>query len=88
MRPIKLNPQELDLIIESLDNAIYECFQAINSKSSHLNYEHTSSELSEKIIDLSDLSEKIFNHLDILIEDEYKIRDLPKNVLPFSKEMK
>jgi len=84
MRPIKLNPNELDLIIESIDHAIYQCFHWINT--GDIPFDYCMEDISEKILYLSDLSEKIFHHLDILIEDQEMSQVLPKNVLPFNKE--
>ncbi len=86
MRPIKLTVKELDLIAESIDHAIYQCFQWINTGS--LPFNHEMDDVSEKVLQLSDLSEKIFTHLDTLIEDEAAERELPSNVLPFDKDEK
>ena len=86
MRPIKLTVRELDLIAESIDHAIYQCFQWINTGSLPFDYEVD--DVSEKILQLSELGEKIFTHADILMEDEAAESELPSNVLPFDKEEK
>tara|TARA_R100001163_G_C4993714_1_gene145354 strand:+ start:418 stop:678 length:261 start_codon:yes stop_codon:yes gene_type:complete len=86
MRPIKLTVRELDLITESIDHAIYQCFQWINTGSLPFDYEVD--DVSEKILQLSDLSEKIFDHVDTLMEDKEAKSELPSNVLPFDKEEK
>ena len=86
MRPIKLTVRELDLIAESIDHAIYQCFQWINTGSLPFDYEVD--DVSEKILQLSDLSEKIFDHVDTLMEDKEAKSELPSNVLPFDKEEK
>ena len=86
MRPIKLTVYELDLITESIDHAIYQCFQWINTGSLPFDYEVD--DVSEKILQLSDLSEKIFDHVDTLMEDKEAKSVLPSNVLPFDKEEK
>ena len=86
MRPIKLTVKELDLIAESIDHAIYQCFQWINTGSLPFDYEME--DVSEKVLQLSDLSERIFTHLETVIEDEAAKSELPSNVLPFDKEEK
>ena len=86
MSPIKLTVRELDLIAESIDHAIYQCFQWINTGSLPFDYEVD--DVSEKILQLSDLSEKIFDHVDTLMEDKEAKSELPSNVLPFDKEEK
>ena len=86
MRPIKLTVKELDLIAESIDHAIYQCFQWINTGSLPFDYEME--DVSEQVLQLSDLSERIFTHLETVIEDEAAKSELPSNVLPFDKEEK
>ena len=81
MRPIMLTPDDMSLIVESIDHAIYQCFQWINSGYSPIQY--TPEEISDKILILSELNEKILSHLDIVIED-YQVREsLPSNVVLF-----
>ena len=84
MRPIELGPEELDLVIEAIDHAIYQCFQWINTGS--LPFEYDMDAVSDKVLNLSDLNDKILTHFETILDDEMTQESLPKNVVPFQKE--
>ena len=75
MRPIKLNPNELDLIIESMIMRL--SMFSLDQHWRH-SFDYRTEDISEKILYLSDLSEKIFHHLDILFEDQEMSQVYPR----------